>query len=69
MRSPNGRTGHWCPLYPIVYIDAIWLKIRDGGVVVSKACHVAVGVDVEGRKQILGLWLGTQEGRSSGPTC
>lgn len=50
------------PVYPIVYIDAIWLKIRDGGVVVNKACHVAVGVDVEGRKQVLGLWLGTQEG-------
>jgi putative transposase len=49
-------------VYPIVYIDAIWLKIRDGGVVVNKACHVAVGVDVEGRKQVLGLWLGTSEG-------
>lgn len=49
-------------VYPIVYIDAIWLKIRDGGVVVNKACHVAVGVDVEGRKQVLGLWLGASEG-------
>lgn len=49
-------------VYPIVYIDAIWLKIRDGGVVVNKACHLAVGVDVEGRKQVLGLWLGTSEG-------
>ena len=49
-------------VYPIVYIDAIWLKIRDGGVVVNKACHVAVGVDVEGRKQVLGLWLGATEG-------
>lgn len=37
-------------VYPIVYIDAIWLKIRDGGVVVNKAAHIAVGVDVEGRK-------------------
>lgn len=49
-------------VYPIVYIDASWLKIRDGGVVVNKACHVAVGVDVEGRKQVLGLWLGASEG-------
>ncbi|WP_271396322.1 IS256 family transposase [Neomicrococcus lactis] len=49
-------------VYPIVYIDAIWLKIRDGGVVTNKACHVAVGVDVEGRKQVLGLWLGASEG-------
>ena len=49
-------------VYPIVYIDAIWLKIRDGGVVANKACHVAVGVDLEGRKQVLGLWLGATEG-------
>jgi len=45
-----------------LYRRAIWLKIRDGGVVVHKACHVAVGVDVEGRKQVLGLWLGATEG-------
>ena len=49
-------------VYPLVYIDAIWLKIRDGGVVANKACHVAVGVDLEGRKQVLGLWLGATEG-------
>ena len=49
-------------VYPIVYIDAIWLKIRDGGVVANKACHVAVGVDLDGRKQVLGLWLGATEG-------
>lgn len=49
-------------VYPIVYIDAIWLKIRDSGVVTNRACHVAVGVDLEGRKQVLGLWLGASEG-------
>ena len=49
-------------VYPILYIDAIWLKIRDGGVVTNRACHVAVGVDMEGRKQVLGLWLGATEG-------
>lgn len=50
-------------------MDAIWMKIRDGGVLVNKACHAAVGVDVEGRKQVLGLWPGTAKGRSSGPIC
>lgn len=49
-------------VYPIVYIDAIWLKIRSSGVVTNRACHVAVGVDLEGRKQVLGLWLGASEG-------
>ena len=49
-------------VYPIVYIDAIWLKIRDGGAVKNKACHIAVGVDMEGRKQVLGMWIADQEG-------
>ena len=49
-------------VYPIVYIDAIWLKIRDGGAVKNKACHLAVGVDMEGRKQVLGMWIADQEG-------
>lgn len=49
-------------VYPIVYIDAIWLKIRDGGAVKNKACHLAVGVDIEGRKQVLGMWIADQEG-------
>ncbi len=44
--------------YPILYIDALVLKIRDGGMVVNKALYVAVGVDVEGRKHVLGLWIG-----------
>lgn len=49
-------------VYPIVYIDAIWLKIRDSGSVTNKACHIAVGVDIEGRKQVLGMWIANQEG-------
>lgn len=49
-------------VYPIVYIDAVWLKIRDGGAVKNKACHLAVGVDLEGRKQVLGMWIADQEG-------
>jgi putative transposase len=49
-------------VYPIVFIDAIHLKIRDGGTVMNKACHVAVGVDVDGRKHVLGMWIAEKEG-------
>jgi putative transposase len=49
-------------VYPIVFIDAIHLKIRDGGTVMNKACHVAVGVDIEGRKHVLGMWIAEKEG-------
>lgn len=49
-------------VYPIVYLDAVWLKIRDGGAVKNKACHLAVGVDLEGHKQVLGMWIADNEG-------
>jgi putative transposase len=49
-------------VYPIVYIDAIRLRIRDGGQVRIKACHLAVGVDLEGRKRVLGMWIEATEG-------
>ena len=49
-------------VYPILYIDAIRLRIRDGGQVKIKACHLAVGVDLEGRKRVLGMWIEATEG-------
>lgn len=45
-------------VYPILYVDALVVKVRDGGSVVNKAAYVAVGVDVEGRKHVLGIWMG-----------
>lgn len=50
------------PVFPIVYIDALHIKIRDGGVVANRAAHLVVGVDVEGHKHILGLWIAQNEG-------
>jgi putative transposase len=49
-------------VWPIVYLDALFLKVRDEGKVVTKALYVAVGVNLQGRKELLGLWLGQQEG-------
>jgi putative transposase len=49
-------------VYPIVYIDAIRVRVRDGGAVRIKACHLAVGVDMEGRKRVLGMWIEATEG-------
>lgn len=45
-------------VYPILYIDALVIKVRDGGTVINKAAYLAIGVDVEGRKHVLGIWLG-----------
>ena len=49
-------------VYPILYIDAIRIKIRDAGVVANKAAHVVVGVDVDGLKHVLGVWIQQSEG-------
>jgi transposase-like protein len=49
-------------LYPVVYLDAIIVKIRDGGHVRNKAAHIAVGVDFDGIKHVLGIWVQTTEG-------
>ena len=50
------------PLYPIIYLDAIVVKIRDGGHVRNKAAHIAVGVDTDGIKHVLGIWVQASEG-------
>ena len=50
------------PVYPIVYLDALIVKVRDGHQVRNKAAHIAVGVDCDGVKQVLGIWVQTTEG-------
>lgn len=50
--------------YPVVYLDAIRVKVRDNGHVRSKAAHIAVGVDMDGIKHVLGIWVQNTEGAS-----
>lgn len=49
-------------VYPVVFIDALFAKVRDGGSVRSKAANVAVGIDCEGEKHVLGVWVAAAEG-------
>ncbi len=49
-------------VYVITYFDAIFYKVRDGGKIVSKAAYTCLGVDINGNKDILGLWIGSSEG-------
>ena len=48
--------------YPLVFFDAIRVKIREEGLVRSKAIHIALGVRADGRKEVLGLWIEQSEG-------
>ena len=50
------------PVYPLVFFDALRVKIRDEGLVRNKAIHIALGVRADGTKEILGLWLEQNEG-------
>ena len=50
------------PIYPLVFFDALRVKIRDEGLVRNKAIHIALGVRADGTKEVLGLWLEHNEG-------
>lgn len=62
MRSSPGKPGPWSLSTRRVYLDAIWVKIRDGAHVRNKAAHIAIGVDMEGIKHVLGIWIQASEG-------
>ena len=49
-------------IYPIVYLDALVVKVRDGHQVRNRSAHIAVGVDLDGIKHVLGIWVQAGEG-------
>ncbi len=49
-------------IYPVAYVDALVAKVRDGSSVRSKAVNIAVGIDCEGVKHVLGIWVAAAEG-------
>jgi putative transposase len=49
-------------VYPILYLDALYVKIRETGHIQNRAIYVAIGVNMQGRKEVLGLWMGQAEG-------
>jgi len=49
-------------VYPVIFLDAIVCKVRHEGTVRNKAAHLAVGVDADGKKEVLGIWVETAEG-------
>jgi putative transposase len=49
-------------VYPIVFMDALRVKIRDNGHVINKAVYMALGVNLDGNKEVLGLWVAKEEG-------
>ncbi|MGC0145010.1 MULTISPECIES: IS256 family transposase [unclassified Pseudactinotalea] len=50
------------PVWPVVFLDAIVVKVRDGAHVVNRHAHLAVGIDTDGIKHVLGIWVQAGEG-------
>lgn len=48
-------------LYAVVFLDAIHFKVKQDGQIVNKAAYMAIGVDLDGRKDVLGIWIGENE--------
>lgn len=49
------------PIYPIIFLDAIHYKVRSDGKVVNKAAYIIIGVNIDGIKDVLGIWIGENE--------
>ena len=49
-------------VYPILYLDCIHVKSRDNHTIINKAVYLAIGVNIEGKKELLGIWIGKNEG-------
>ncbi len=49
-------------VYPVVFLDCLVLKIREGGTVQRRACYLALGVTVDGERDVLGMWFQETEG-------
>jgi putative transposase len=50
------------PVFPVIYLDALVVKVRDQGSVRNKSVYMALGLNMEGRKEVLGLWIEATEG-------
>lgn len=50
--------------YPVVYMDAIWTKIRESKQIVNRAVYICLGINEDGQKDVIGMWVGENEGAS-----
>ena len=55
------RNGRWRGSTPVVFLDAIHYHVRSEGQIVKKAVYIAIGIDLNGRKDVLGMWVGENE--------
>ena len=49
-------------VFPLSYLDCIHVKVRDNSIVINKAVYLAMAVNIECKKELLGIWIGKNEG-------
>ena len=49
-------------VYPVLYLDCLYVKARDGHTIINKAVYLAIAINIEGKKELLGIWIGKNEG-------
>ena len=49
-------------LYPLLYLDGLWFKVREAGKIVTKCAYIALGINQQGMKEVLGIWICESEG-------
>src|SRR5690348_4274786 len=62
MRYASAQSRPLDAVYPIVYVDCLVVKVRENQRVINKALYLALGVDLEGQKELLGMWISHNEG-------
>jgi transposase-like protein len=48
-------------VYAVVFLDAIHFKVKQDGAIVNKAAYMVIGIDLDGNKDVLGMWIGENE--------
>jgi Transposase, Mutator family len=59
MRCESAQNRPLDSVYPIIYVDCLVVKVRESQRVINKALYLALGVDMEGQKELLGMWIAT----------
>jgi transposase-like protein len=60
-RAKEWQNRELSPLYPIIFLDGIVFNVRQDGVVAKKTAYVVFAINIEGRKEVLGIWIGEAE--------
>ena len=58
----NGKQGHWISIYPIIFLDGIYHKVRDDGNVKTKVVCNIIAINMEGKKEIIRSYITENEG-------